>query len=202
MNQATPIGNEKEFTFGPGAIYIETSAGFIPDGYTGAIGTGTDVGKTGPMEISLSSEYAEATDIQDGTVAVDKAVSGQRCQVSTTLKQAGLDILEKTIDGISVERDTAGVPIRYGFVKVVGERKRKSANQMTFVEMEEGKELWEDPFMIWDFFDAVSISSDTVVTIDAESFRELAVIFEVYPSEETKDHQGRDAFFLSRSKVV
>jgi len=196
--QKNVFGNDGDYHFGPGKLYAQTSVGFVPAGFTGATGTGTDLGKTGPMEFNISSEYIEATSIQTGVKKDDAAVSGQEATISTTLKEAGLDKLALSVDGISVAYDTDSQPIQYGYVNVVGKRKRGSEFQMTFVQLESGLEQWETPFLVIDFFEVVPMSSESTVTFDAENFRELAVMFSAFPSETNLDSNNRQAYFLSR----
>lgn len=198
-SQESIFGADSDYTFGPGKLYINTTSGFIPEGFTGENGTGTDLGKTGPIEIKKILSYADAMSIQTGIDPDDKAVSGQRYEIATTLKQAGLDRLEECSDGFSVERDTDNQPIRYGEVNVVGKRKRRNAFQMTYVEMSGGLELWDRPEKIIDFFVTIPLLGEAVATIDAENFREYAVLFNALVSETETDYLGRRAYFLSRS---
>lgn len=192
--------DEEDYHFAPGKLYIRTSANFIPAGYTGATGTGTALSKTGPIEVKPTNTYAEARSIQTGANADDYALSGAAWALNTTIKIAGLDILEDCFDGFSVERDSAGDPIRYGAVNDIGKRKRANAFQMTYVEMQ-GRELWDNPFKIIDFFKCAPRTADAAFTVDAENFRELAITFDVFESETVKDYEGKPAFFLSRTRT-
>lgn len=198
VNQETPIGEEGDYHFGPGNIYINATTGFIPAGFPGAKGTALYIGKTGPMEVSIPSTYVEAQSIQTGTEMDDAAVGGQKVEISTVLKEGGLDRIEQSIDGISVERNSAGEPIRWGYVNVIGKTKRANAFQLTFVEIQSGLEQWTNPFLVLDFFETVSMSAETVITVNAESFREAAVVYRALPSTTIKDADGRQAYFLSR----
>lgn len=196
--QTSVFGESGDYHFGPGKLYVNTSAGFVPEGFSGETGSGDYIGKTGPLEVSISSVYAEGNSIQTGSVMDDAAVSGQSCEINTTLKEASLDILETSIDGIVVERDTDSQPTQWGFVNVIGKRKRATAFQMTFVEINAGIDQWETPFLVLDFFKVFPMSDETTITIDAENFREVAVKFRAVASETDLDTSNRQAFFLSR----
>jgi len=198
-SQESIYGNQGDYHFAPGKIYIKTTSGFIPQGYAGANGTGIDIGKTGPIEIKKSVTYVDAFSIQTGSTPDDKAVGGQVYEISTTLKEIGLNILENVSDGFSVERDTDDQPIRYGEVLVIGKRKRVNAFRMTYVEMADGLELWTRPEKIVDFFVTIPLVNEAVATVDAENFREYAVMFQSLVSSTDKDYLNRPFFFASRS---
>lgn len=202
VGQTSIYGSDEDYTFGPGAIYINTTTGFVPAGYTGATGTGTAVGKCGPIEISPVVSYAEATSIQSGSDPDDYAVKGQRYEMATTLKQGGIDILESVVDGFSVERDTDNQPVRYGAVNVIGKRKRTNSFQLTFVEIDQGEEQWDVPFKVVDCFKAIPMTGDAKLTFDAENFREYAIMFKLLESEDNLDYQGKKAYFLSRLRAT
>ena len=196
--QINICGDDGDYHFGPGVLYYNTTAGFIPAGFTGATGTGTEMGKTGPMEVQVGATYAEAKSIQTGTEMDDAAVSGQKCIISTTLMEAGLDRLETSVDGIVVERDTDSQPTQWGYANVIGKRKRASSFRMTLVEQDAGLQQWDVPFRVVDFFETVSMSPDTTININAEAFREIAVQFRAFPSESNLTSLGKQGFFLSR----
>lgn len=196
-NQQSPLGRNQDYHFAPGALYVNTSAGFVPAGYTGATGTGTALGKTGAFEVSIPTTYAEQTSIQTGVEADDFAISGQKVEFKTMIKECSMDILEQLLDTIQVQRDSQDEVIRHGIVGKTGLRKRANAIRMTYVEIVEGVEKWDDPALIWDFPVAVVLNADTSFNIDAETFRELPVMFRILPSR-TETFYGKPVYLLSR----
>lgn len=197
LNQENPLGRYQDYHFAPGALYIHTSAGFIPAGYAGQTGTGTPLGKTGAFELSAPVTYAEQTSIQTGTEPDDFAISGQKVEFKTVVKECSTDLLELIMDGMAVQRDSNDAPIRHGIVNRVGKRKRASKFRMTYVEINDGIEMWSNPGLVWDFPETVVLNSDTSFTIDAETFREIPVMFRALLSR-TVTFLGAPVFLLSR----
>lgn len=196
-NQQNPIGRYRDYHFAPGALYVHTSVGFIPAGYVGATGTGTPLGKTGAFEIKMPVTYAEQTSIQTGTELDDAAISGQKVEFGTIVKECSTDILEMIMDGIAVQRDSNDNPIRHGLVDKVGQRKRANAFRMTYVEINDGIEMWSDPGLVWDFPVTIVMNPDAGFTVDAETFREIPVMFRAL-LDRNSPFLGAAQFFTSR----
>lgn len=191
------FGAKGEYTFGPAALYIKTDEGFVPEKFDGASGTGIALGKTGPIEIEPSAEYAEATSVQTGSEPDDFAVSGQSVIINTALKQPGFDIMENVVDGFIVEYHGDGSPRQYHYALDIGGSKRAQSFRMTHVDIVRGQEAWDQPHKIVDYYIVLPMTGETTITKDAENFLEYAISLRAMPDEDNTV-ENKPLFFSSR----
>ena len=195
------ILGSRGYSFGPGVLYFDTSTGFVPAGYTGETGTGTFLGRTGPIEWSEALMEVDLTSIQTGSAPDDFGVTGGSTDISVILKEARTDVISKIMRGVYVDKDTADQPLRIYGSTPLGQRGRDVAKQLTFVEIFEGAEAWDDPFKVVDFFVAITRFPDTKLMYDAATQRELAVKISCLESRTMVDPLNRPARWATRSQT-
>jgi len=191
---------ERTYGFGPGVLYWNTSEGFIPAGYSGANGTGLFLGNTGPIQWTESTTEIELMSIQTGATPDDVGITGHTTQLQTTLREARTAVLDAVHRGISVEYDSGDSAERIYGSNRIGQRGRSIAKQLTYVEIIDGVEAWNDPFRVFDFFVAVPRLSESVLQSDAETQREIAVNFHCFESKTLVDADNRPVRWASRAQ--
>lgn len=200
MNAQDSTLGERTYGFGPGVLYWDTSTGFIPAGYAGATGTGLFLGNTGPIAWTESTSEIELFSIQTGATPDDVGITGHTTQLATTLREARTDVLNAVHRGISVEYDSSTSPIKIYGANRIGQRGRAIAKQLTYVEIIDGVEAWDDPFRVFDFFVAVPRLADSVLQSDSETQREVPVNFHCFESKTLVDASNRPIRWASRAQ--
>lgn len=197
----TFLGKSNEYNYGAGRFYINTTPGFIPQGFPGASGTGTSLGKTGGITIRHIEDTVDMTSSQTGNGADDKRLSYQAVEVETMIKEGAVEVLERGLKGLKAIRDTAGTLNQIAYVQKLGYGDRANAIRCTFVEIDEGREVWDEPLRVVDFLIAAPSIQTLEAVYDAENQREYPMILKCYPDDNTLDEDGRPQFYLTREVV-
>lgn len=200
-NPQDSVLGARTYSFGPGVMYYNTSDGFIPAGFAGATGTGTYLGRTGPINWTESLSEIELMSIQTGATADDVGITGHTTEIAVPLREARTDVIKLIMRGVYVEGDTDDNPSRIWGSSRIGQRGRDIAKQATFVEIIDGAEAWDDAFRIVDFFVAVPRFSETQLVFDAETQRELAMNLHCFESRTVVDPLNRPARWATRAQV-
>jgi hypothetical protein len=193
---------ERTYGFGPGVLYWDTSDGFIPAGFSGATGTGLFLGNTGPISWTESTAEIELFSIQTGSTPDDVGITGHTTQLATALREARTDVLNAVHRGISVEYESPSLitPVQIFGANRIGQRGRSIAKKLTYVEIIDGIEAWDDPFRVFDFFVAVPRLSESVLVSDAETQREVPINFHCFESKTLVDAENRPIRWASRAQ--
>lgn len=190
MADTQSVFGSQNFAFGPGKLYWDTATG----------GEDVNLGGTDQIKIMMSVKKIELKESQAGDRPADRAVSAQVYQISCGLSRATLERLEQVVQGLYVEKDTAGEPIRIWGSDVMAQRDSDILKQLTFIAIRDGIES-TDPFDIIDFWKAAPMTESTELVFDASTQRYYGVMFECYKDETKLDDTGRATYFASREVV-
>jgi hypothetical protein len=116
---------------------------------------------------------------------------------------ATIDRLEKTMQGFTVDRDTAGIPQRLFLASVIGQRDSSIQKQVTVKEIIDGLEAVAStqPFHIWHFPLCAPMQDSVSLLYDATSQRYVKTLFQTYKDPTLLDHAGRPLYGYSEANV-
>lgn len=172
-------------------------ASLIYDTVTG--GDSLDLGETDQSSLKLETAYGDLLTSQNGTLAKDQFVSGQRAVLAIGMAEATLDKLELVLPGLEVIRDTDGNPLYYSWASVIGQRASSKEKQLTLLAWVDGI-VSDDPLDITDFWRASPVTSEIESIFNADGQRFFKVMFICQKDTTQLDSLGRPTFFKSREK--
>lgn len=186
------IFGHDDFAYGPGNIYWDTISG----------GENRALGDTDQIEVLAEMTKIDLKASQQGDRAADRAVSSQIYTITAGLAKATVEILEDISQGLVIEKDTGGTPIRIWLSDITAQRDSSIWKQLTFKEIIDGIES-TDPFGIFDFWRACpSVDSNSMV-FDAVTQRYYGIAFITYKVNAAGylDPNGRPTYGASREVV-
>ena len=180
-------------SFGPCNIYFDTASG----------GSNTALGGFDSATVSMKVGKIPLKECQSGDQPADMAVSSQIYTVALGMSRATVDRLEKTVQGFTVDRDTAGNPQRLFLASVIGMRDSSIVKQLTIKEIIDGIEAdsTTQPFHIWHFPLVAPMSDSTDLVYDASSQRYFKTVFQTYIDRTILDQNGRPVYGYSEANV-
>lgn len=184
------VFGKANFAFGPGQLFWDTATG----------GVNLDLGGTDSITIMGEISKLDLVESQGGVTPQDKAITGQRWQVTAGLSRATLERLEAVVQGFELERNTATTIIAAHGVDLLAQRDSDIAKQLTFKEVIAG-EITTDPFGIIDFFSVAPGSESFEQVFDAATQRFFPITFEVFKSLNTSP-AGKPKYWSTRTLIT
>ncbi len=187
-NTRTLLGGP-QLALGPCSIFWDSATG----------GADSDLGGFESLILRYSNEKTDLIEAQGGTGAQDKVVTAVVCQIELGLSRATAERLADVVQGIKIEKDSAGNVIRLTAASLIGQRDSDIWKQLTVYDWVSGKQS-TDPLDIFDFWLGAPMGN-LELTFDAATQRFAGTLFECYKSPNHLDADGLETFFKSREVV-
>lgn len=184
------IFGTSDYDYGPGNLYFDSATG----------GDNLYLGCTETTSVNMAITKIEFKCSQEGDMPSDRAISGQSWTLNAGMVKSTVERVEPTVQGIEVEENTAGDPIRIWLSDLQGQKDSSIWKQMTFKKIVDGLESVY-PFDIFDFWLSAPMVESLEMLFDATTMRIVPVVFNCYRDSNHPDHNGRATFGASREIV-